>query len=99
MKNFFKYGITESSLCDFYNSSTESNIHLFWECSNTQPFWCEITKFLNERLNVSDEIALTYRSISFCNVDTNNKIKSNCTNYIILLGEYFFFKQIPEIYS
>jgi len=82
----------ESSLCDFCNSSTESNIHLFWECSNIQPFWCEITRFLNEILNISDGIALTYQSISFCNVDINNTIKSNCANYIILLGKYFIFK-------
>ena len=91
-EKLFKYGMIESSLCDFCNSSTESNIHLFWECSYIQPFWCEITRFLNERLNILDGIALTYQSISFCNVDINNTIKSNCVNYIILLGKYFIFK-------
>jgi len=72
-EKLFKYGMTESSLYDICKSSTESNIHLFWKCSNEQPFWCEITKIFNERLNISDEIALTYQTFSFSNVDTNIK--------------------------
>ena len=59
-------------------------------------FGVKLQTFLNERLNISDEIALTYRSISFCNVDTDNKIKYNCTNYIKLckkIGKYFICKK------
>ena len=43
-ENMLKYGMTESCLCEFCNSSTESNIHVFWECPNIQPFWCDIYK-------------------------------------------------------
>jgi len=82
----------ESSLCDFCNASSESNIHLCWECPIVQLFWCQIKNFLNEKLNTSIESMLTYQTISFCNVDINNQIKSNCINYIIILGKYFIFK-------
>ena len=43
-------------------------------------------------LNTSSEILWSYPSISFCNVNINNQIKSNCINHIILLGKYFIFK-------
>jgi len=91
-EKLFKYGIIESSLCDFCSTASESNIHLFWECPDVQLFWCQIKNFLNEKLNTSSEILLSYQSISFCNVDINNQIKSNCINHIILLGKYFIFK-------
>jgi len=55
-------------------------------------FLPKINNFLNEKLNTPNETLLTYQSISLCHVDINNKIKSNCINYIILLGKYFIFK-------
>ena len=89
-KQLFKYGMIESSLCDFCSMTTESNIHLFWECSYVQPFWNQIRIFFNVKLNTPSENFLTYQS--FCNVNINNKTKSNCINCIILLGKYFIFK-------
>jgi len=67
-------------------------IFWFWECTHIQPFWRQINNFLKEKLNTSSDNLITYQSISFCNVDLNNQIKSNCLNYIILLGKYFIFK-------
>jgi len=91
-EKLLKYGMIESSLCDFCSTTSESNIHLFWGCPNVQPFWTQIKNFLNEKLNPPSETLLTYQSISLCNVDINNKIKLNCINYIILLSKYFIFK-------
>ena len=54
-ETLFKYGMTESSLCDFCSTSTETNIHLVWGCTHTQPFWCQINNFLNEKLNTSSD--------------------------------------------
>jgi len=59
-EKFFKYGMIESSLCDFCSALSESNIHLFWECPNVQLFWCQIKNVLNEKLNTSSEIMFTY---------------------------------------
>ena len=39
---------------------------------------------------------LTYLSVSFCNMDINNKIKSNCIHYIILLETISLLNQISE---
>jgi len=44
-EKLFKYGMIESSLCDFCSTTSESNIHLFWECKNVQPFWTKIKNF------------------------------------------------------
>ena len=40
-EKLFQYGMIESSVCDFCRTSTETNIHLFWECTHTHPFWCQ----------------------------------------------------------
>ena len=45
-EKLFKYGMIESSLCDFCSTTPESNIHLFWECPNVQPFWTQMKKNL-----------------------------------------------------
>jgi len=59
-EKLFKYGMIESSLCDFCSTRPESNIHLFWECTYVQPFWIHIKNFLIEKLNTPSEILLTY---------------------------------------
>jgi len=77
-EKLFKYGMIEASLNDICSTTRESNIHLFWKCPYVQSFWTHIKNFLNEKLNTPSETLLTYQSISLCNVDINNKIKSNC---------------------
>jgi len=44
-EKLFKYGMIESSLCNFCSTQPESNIHLFWECPYVQPFWTQIKFF------------------------------------------------------
>jgi len=95
-EKLFKYGMIESSLCDFCSTPIETNTHLFWECIHKQQFWCQINNCLNEKPNTSSDNLITYLIIYFCNVDSNNQIKSNCITYIILLGEYFIFKNKYE---
>jgi len=88
-EKLFKYGMIESSLCNFCSTSIETNIHLFWECTHIQPFWRQINNFLNEKLNTSSDNLITYQSISFCNVDSNNQIKLH--KLYISLREIFHF--------
>jgi len=71
-KKLFKYGMVESSLCDFCSTSIKTNIHLFWKCTHIQPFLRQINNFLNEKGNTSSDNLITYQSIRFCNVDSNN---------------------------
>ena len=90
-EKLFKYNIVESRLCEFCNSMSESNVHLFWECSKVQPFWCQINNLLQTKYT-TDETLVSYKTISLCNVDIKNTMKSNSINYILLLGKYFIFK-------
>lgn len=90
-EKLFKYNMVESMLCDFCNSAPESNVHLYWECSKIQPFWCQIRIFLQSKYS-TDTTLVSYETVSLCNVNIQNNMKSNCINYILLLGKYFIFK-------
>ena len=92
-----KCKLVNSSLCDFCAMHEETIIHLFWECSISRDFWNSIECFLNEK---GFNVTLSYRLISLCTPDLNNK-DSKLVSYIIILAKYFIFsnkykKSIPN---
>ena len=42
----FKIGLISSELCSFCESSTETLLHLFWECPRVKIFWNEVKDWL-----------------------------------------------------
>ena len=42
----FKVGLSSSEECIFYENTSESLLHLFWECPKTKVFWNEVIKWL-----------------------------------------------------
>jgi hypothetical protein len=58
-EKLFKYNMVESMLCDFCNTASESNVHLFWQCSKVQPFWCQIKIFLQTKYS-TDKTLVSY---------------------------------------
>ena len=42
----FKIGLISSELCSFCESSTETLLHLFWECPQVKIFWNEVKDWL-----------------------------------------------------
>ena len=42
----FKIGLISSELCSFRESSTETLLHLFWECPRVKIFWNEVKDWL-----------------------------------------------------
>jgi len=42
----FKVGISSSEQCSFCENTSESLLHLFWECPKTKVFWNEVIKWL-----------------------------------------------------
>jgi len=42
----FKVGISSSEQCSFCENTSQSLLHLFWECPKTKVFWNEVMKWL-----------------------------------------------------
>ena len=42
----FKIGISSSELCSFCENSSETLLHLFWECPQVKIFWNEVKTWL-----------------------------------------------------
>ena len=42
----FKVGLSSSEQCTFCENTSESLLHLFWECPKTKVFWNEVIKWL-----------------------------------------------------
>ena len=46
-----KYKQDVDPLCSFCHQTEETVIHLFWECSYCQSFWCDLILLLNRKLD------------------------------------------------
>jgi len=46
----FKIGLSPSELCSFCNNSSETLLHLFWECPQVKTFWNDVKKWLGNFL-------------------------------------------------
>ena len=42
----FKIGIKSNDQCSFCKESSETLLHLFWECSSVKSFWNEISNWM-----------------------------------------------------
>ena len=42
----FKFGLSSSEQCSFCENTSESLLHLVWECPKTKVFWNEVIKWL-----------------------------------------------------
>lgn len=83
----YKYKITNSTLCDFCNSDTETLKHMYWECHVIQNFWSRVSSFLNQK---GFQISLNFRTVCFGIQEKSED--QNLINMIILLAKYYIFK-------
>ena len=51
VNNFWlkKWGIQENSICTFCKQETETQVHIFWDCSVVTHFWSEIQCWLKSK--------------------------------------------------
>ena len=82
--------ITDSSLCTFCGTATETICHLLWSCHFTQSFWNELIEVIRrkcthcERLNFNNELIL---------FGTSKQISTDKPmDFIILFAKFYIYK-------
>lgn len=85
-----KFNHTQSHLCTFCSSHSETILHLFWECRKTHTFWNELSTLINLRTKHAHRFRFTERLILLGNC---YQIKTdNVCNLIILMSKYYIYR-------
>jgi hypothetical protein len=84
----FKCGLKETKLCTFCTETTESLLHLFWECPYSNNFWFSL-------VNVFENCGLNMQYINAPNIILGimNPLGPDDTkNHVILILKYYLYK-------
>ena len=85
-----KFKPEQSDLCQFCNTSSETIIHLFWNCTHTKDFWISLENYINAKCTHTNRFHFTKELILFGVCD---KIKTDkICDLIILLAKHHIYK-------
>ena len=85
-----KFKPEQSDLCQFCNKSSETIVHLFWNCTHTKDFWISLENHINAKCTHANRFHFTKELILFglCDKIRTDKI----CDLIILLAKHHIYK-------
>ena len=78
--------------CSFCGLSSETVVHLFWQCPYTTTFWKDLSRYITDKL-VSD-FSSFWKNVLFGFLDNKSKKQTETylINLLIILGKYHIHK-------
>ena len=95
----YKMGISLTDSCTFYEQTTETLIHLFWECEFVETFWQNIQYWLIQRQVKPQDFSL---NLSTC-LGLVDNTEDLLLHHVLVIGRYHIYsskikKTLPNLH-
>ena len=82
-----KIGIKQVDSCSFCGESTETLVHLFWNCKYTQAFWKKVLEWISQKIvNLKDSVFSSFLCLGLV-----ENVSNVLLHHLLLIARHYIY--------